>query len=81
MLLLSAFALVGAYWFYKKLGISSVDLPFFGMVDIGYFYIPLFIFILVSAANSVNFTDGLDGLAGGLILFQYVAYGFITYHK
>ena len=40
---------------------------------------PLFILILYSGANSVNITDGLDGLAAGLLMFQYVAYGFITY--
>jgi phospho-N-acetylmuramoyl-pentapeptide-transferase len=41
----------------------------------------LFVFILIAGANSVNITDGLDGLAGGLLLFQYAAYGFITYSK
>ncbi len=49
------------------------------MVDLGYAYVPLFVLILYSGANSVNITDGLDGLAGGLLLFQYAAYGFITY--
>jgi UDP-N-acetylmuramyl pentapeptide phosphotransferase/UDP-N-acetylglucosamine-1-phosphate transferase len=38
-------------------------------------------FIIVAAANSVNFTDGLDGLAGGLLLFTYGVYGFITYDQ
>jgi phospho-N-acetylmuramoyl-pentapeptide-transferase len=32
-------------------------------------------------ANSVNITDGLDGLAGGLLLFNYALYAFITYDQ
>lgn len=79
-ILLVIFWLVWAYWFYAKLGYSSVHIPFFGMVDLGYAYIPLFVLILYSGANSVNITDGLDGLAWGLLLFQYTAYGFITYN-
>ncbi len=78
-ILLISFGWIGAFWFYEKLGYSSVHIPFFGMVELGYFYVPLFILILYSGANSVNITDGLDGLAGGLLLFQYAAYGFITY--
>lgn len=79
-ILLIIFWFLWAYWFYAKLGYSSVHIPFFGMVDLEIFYIPLFILVLYSGANSVNITDGLDGLAGGLLLFQYVAYGFITYN-
>jgi phospho-N-acetylmuramoyl-pentapeptide-transferase len=54
-------------------------MPYFGDIELDYFYIPLFVLILYSGANSVNITDGLDGLASGLLLFQYAAYGFITY--
>ncbi|PID84159.1 hypothetical protein CSB09_02685 [Candidatus Gracilibacteria bacterium] len=79
MVLLILFSLVGAYWFYVKLGYSSVHLPFFGDINISIFYVVLFVFVIISAANSVNLTDGLDGLAGGLLLFQYLAYGGITY--
>ena len=32
-------------------------------------------------ANAVNITDGLDGLAGGLLLFNYAVYAFICYNK
>jgi phospho-N-acetylmuramoyl-pentapeptide-transferase len=70
---------MGAYWFSSKLGYSHMSIPFLGEVELGVWYIPLFIAIFVSAANSVNITDGLDGLAGGLLLFQYLAYGTITY--
>ena len=78
-ILLIIFWSLGAYWFYSKLGFSTVHIPFLWEVEIGYLYMPLFILILYSGANSVNITDGLDGLAAGLLMFQYVAYGFITY--
>ena len=46
-----------------------------------FLYIPLFVLIVVAMANSVNITDGLDGLAGGLLLFNYTVYAFITYQR
>ena len=79
MLLLIMFALAGAYWFSTKLWYTGVHLPFYGEIELGYLYIPLFVLIVVATANSVNITDGLDGLAGGLLLFQFLAYGAITY--
>jgi phospho-N-acetylmuramoyl-pentapeptide-transferase len=79
MILLIIFALAGAYWFSIKLGYTGVHLPFYGQVELGYFYIPLFVLIVVATANSVNITDGLDGLAWGLLLFEFLAYGAITY--
>lgn len=81
MILLIGFAFIGAYWFYFKLGYNEIHVPFIGGISISFLYIPLFILIFISAANSVNITDGLDGLAGWLLLFQYAAYGFITYAK
>lgn len=93
MICLILFWLVWAIWFSWKLGYSSIHLPFFWDLEldsdlttiaiwqmkIWIIYVFVFIFILISAANSVNITDGLDGLAGGLLFFQYIAYGFITY--
>lgn len=79
-ILLITFWFLWAYWFYSKLGYSSIHIPLIWMIDLDIFYIPLFILVLYSGANSVNITDGLDGLAGWLLLFQYVAYGFITYN-
>ncbi|MCD5375430.1 phospho-N-acetylmuramoyl-pentapeptide-transferase [Candidatus Gracilibacteria bacterium] len=77
------FSGLGAWWFYDKLGWSEIllSLPMLGGIEIGILFIPLFMFIIIAAANSVNFTDGLDGLAGGLLLFTYGVYGFITYDQ
>src|SRR3972149_710670 len=57
-------ALVGSYWFYFKLDWSVFHIPFFGNFEIGFWYVPIFAFIIVATSFSVNETDGLDGLAG-----------------
>ncbi len=71
-------ALMGAYWFYYKLGYNSIHIPGFGDLTIGAWYIPLFMFIFVGTSNAVNFTDGLDGLAGGLLVIAFGAFGIIA---
>jgi phospho-N-acetylmuramoyl-pentapeptide-transferase len=75
------FAGIGAWWFFSKLQFDSVSLPWIGDVYLGYFYIPLFILIVATMANSVNFTDGLDGLAWGILLMNFWLYAFICYDK
>lgn len=47
-------------------------------IDIGPLYIPLAIFLIVGYANAMNFTDGLDGLAGLISVTAFVAYGAIA---
>lgn len=37
--------------------------------------------MIIASANSVNLTDGLDGLAGGLLLFAYSVYTYITFDQ
>lgn len=79
MLGLMAFGLAGGYWFFYKIGYDTVSLPLLGAVDLGWVYVPVAAFILASLANAVNFTDGLDGLAGGLLIQNYALYALITY--
>ncbi len=93
MICLVIFALIWAYWFSSKLDHSSLFVPFIGDIDLSshtldiifwwlnlhILYMIIFVIIVISAANSVNITDWLDGLAGWLLFFQYAAYGFITY--
>jgi phospho-N-acetylmuramoyl-pentapeptide-transferase len=79
MFWLTMFALLGALWFYFKLDYSQIHVPGIGDFEIGWLYIPLFIFIMTGSANSVNFTDGLDGLAGGLSVIAFGSYAAISY--
>lgn len=81
MIWLIIFASLWAYWFYFKLWHTSFNLPFFGDINIWYFYLPLFVFIIISMANAVNITDWLDWLAGWLLLFNYSVYAIITYNQ
>lgn len=74
----SAIAIVGALWFYFKLEWDIVHVPFFGDLELGLWFIPFFIFVVVGTAFSVNQTDGLDGLAGGIILIVLFTLGVIA---
>lgn len=81
MFWLLVFAGLGALWFYFKLGFSAIHIPGLGEIQIGWLYIPLFIFVITGTANAVNFTDGLDGLAGGLLIIAFGAFGIIAFAK
>ncbi|MCK5413323.1 MAG: phospho-N-acetylmuramoyl-pentapeptide-transferase [Candidatus Pacebacteria bacterium] len=72
-------AVVGAYWFYFKLGWDMIHIPGVGDFVIGLWYIPLFIFIIVATSFSLNETDGLDGLAGGTVLPAFGVFGVIAF--
>ncbi len=47
-------------------------------IDIGLFYIPVAMFIIIGSANAANLTDGLDGLAGIIMASAFVAYAIIA---
>ena len=79
LLIYTAIAVVGAWWFYFKLGWDIFHVPFAGNFQIGWSYILIFIFVIVAAAFSVNETDGLDGLAGGVLLACFGAYAVIAF--
>lgn len=71
-------AAFGAWWFFFKLGWSIIHIPGFGNFEIGFWYVPLFILVIVGLAFAVNETDGLDGLAGGTLAISYGAYAIIA---
>lgn len=73
----SLVALVGGWWFFAKLDVTSLNFGF-GEVYLGALVILLFWFVVVATANAVNITDGLDGLAGGLLTSSFAAYAFIA---
>jgi len=79
MVWLFLIAALGAWWFYSKLGMNMVHVPAYGDVVIGWWYIPLFIFVILATTNAVNITDGLDGLSGGLLAIAFGSYGALAY--
>ncbi|MGO9613188.1 MAG: phospho-N-acetylmuramoyl-pentapeptide-transferase [Dissulfurispiraceae bacterium] len=60
---------------------TVLNVPFFKkwLFDLGLFYIPFSVFIMVGASNAVNLTDGIDGLAIGLVAVATLANGALTY--
>lgn len=77
-LLIVTIGLVLGWFFYEKLGFTSVHIPYVGALDIGIWIIPLFAFVVTATGNAVNISDGLDGLAGGLLIASYGAFGLIA---
>lgn len=76
--LYSLVALAGGWWFYEKLGVHSVYIPGIHGWEIGIGVILLFWLVVIATANAVNITDGLDGLAGGLLASSFVTYAIIS---
>lgn len=79
LLLYSLVAIGGAWWLYFKLGWDTINLPGYGDITLGFWYIPIFIFIIIATSFSLNETDGLDGLAGGVALTCFGAYAMIAF--
>lgn len=72
------FSLVIGYVFYAHLGFDFINIHWFGKIEIGWLFIPLTSFVVISFANAFNITDGLDGLASGLLLICLIAFWVIT---
>ena len=79
LMLYTLIAIVGAWWFYFKLGFDVLHVPFLGDFSIGMWYIPFFIFVIVATSFSVNEIDGLDGLAGGTLAAAFSAFTAIAF--
>jgi phospho-N-acetylmuramoyl-pentapeptide-transferase len=74
------FAAITALALHFILDLRSVALPGVPQkIDIGLWYIPIAMFIMVSMSNAVNLTDGLDALAGSLAAVAFAAYGVIAF--
>ena len=76
--MITLIGVVLGWFFYAKLGIDSFHVPFFGEVAIGWLIVPLFTFAVVATGNAVNISDGLDGLAGGLLAISFSTFGVIA---
>jgi len=80
ILLVATIGLIGGWWFFTKLEISSVLIPFIGHLDIGWFFIPFFIIVML-AVFSGGVIDGLDGLSGGILATIFAAYTGIAFFQ
>jgi len=77
-MMITAIGLGLGFYFFQKLGISGIHIPFIGPWEIGWWIVPIFAFVIVSTGNAVNISDGLDGLAGGLAAIAFGSFGVIA---
>lgn len=81
LLIQTIIALVFFYIFIKNGGDPTVEISSLGIkIDLNWTYGLFILFLLVGTSNAVNITDGLDGLAGGLSLIAFLAYGLIAWN-
>ena len=76
--MIALIGLVLGWFFYAKLGAVSIHVPFAGPLALGWLMVPLFAFSVVATGNAANISDGLDGLAGGLLAISFGAFGIIA---
>lgn len=78
ILIILALGLVIGLWFYFKLGMTDLYIPWYGFINLGFLFIPFFIFIMFSLW-STSVIDGVDGLSGGVLASIFTAYTLISF--
>jgi phospho-N-acetylmuramoyl-pentapeptide-transferase len=78
ILIISVLSALIAYWFYHKLEVNSIGIPFDGTLYIGIWIIPFFI-IMTNALYASGVIDGIDGLSGGVFASIFTSYAGIAY--
>lgn len=78
LLIVASFGLFAGWWFFAKLGVSTVGIPFIGDIALGGFFVPFFVFVTLALYAS-GVIDGIDGLAGGVFAFVFMAYAGIAF--
>lgn len=76
--MITAIGLALGWFFFAKLGFSAINIPYLGSFEFGWLIVPIFAFVVVATSNAVNISDGLDGLAGGLLGISFSAFGIIA---
>lgn len=66
------------YLLYSQMGLDSIRFPFGYELYLGWLYIPFATLVIATISNAFNITDGLDGLAGGLLLIALAAFFYLA---
>ena len=76
-----AIVVVLILYFTKNEETTLLYIPFFKnpVVDLGAWWIPFAVLLIVGESNAVNISDGLDGLLAGLLIFVFIALAILTY--
>ena len=80
-ILIAAIGILILTYFANPVDLKNLYIPFFKnvVINLGWFFIPLYIFIIVGSSNAVNLTDGLDGLATVPVILVAACFAFISY--
>ena len=75
----TAVAILAGFYIWSHFNLTGINIPFLGQFEVAPLLLIGFIaFVIVGTSNAVNLTDGLDGLAGGVLIFSFVAYLLIS---
>lgn len=66
-------------YYLGDISMSTIDIPFIGLIELGYFSLPLTILWVTSITNAINLIDGLDGLATGVSSISLTTIGIVAY--
>lgn len=78
LLVVAALGAFTGWWFYAKLGVSTIGIPFMGALPLGAFFI-LFVVLVMLALYAGGVIDGIDGLAGGIFAIVFLVYAGIAF--
>ncbi len=78
IIVVTLIGLIIGFWFYNKLEVSSIYMPFLGDINLGLWFIPFFITVML-ATFSTSVIDGIDGLSGGVLTSAFTAYAIIAF--
>jgi phospho-N-acetylmuramoyl-pentapeptide-transferase len=78
LLVVAALGAFTGWWFYAKLGVSTIGIPFVGALPLGAFFI-LFVVLVMLALYAGGVIDGIDGLAGGIFAIVFLVYAGIAF--
>src|SRR3989344_5038615 len=67
-----------SYWFYDRLEVTAIHIPFGGELELGIWFIPFFIITMLAVFSS-SVIDGMDGLSGGIMAIIFTAYSVIAF--
>ncbi len=78
ILLISLLAGLIGWWFFAKLGVTDIGIPFVGVLTLGWLIIPFFI-LLTNALYASGVIDGIDGLSGGVFASVFISYAGVAF--
>lgn len=80
LLVVILMGLIGGLWFFYKLDVSAIHIPFWGPLELGFLFIPFFILVMIALFGS-GVIDGLDGLSGGVMSIIFGTYAGIAFFQ